>query len=135
MVDSVCLGFETKCLRELLRISYTERTTNDLAQSLSSWDTRKPRNRETAQVVHVALHDILSIIVLHSTMEDRRGGQRKSWMASVKEWTGRSMQQDRSRLIRVTSLVGAASSQVPQTTGTGRPVYLVIAPVKGSMMR
>ncbi|PIK45030.1 hypothetical protein BSL78_18122 [Apostichopus japonicus] len=93
-------AFETKCLRKLLRILYTDRKTNDYVRHtvgdlmglyeplLSTVNCRK-----LAWFGHVTRHDSLSKVILQATVEGcrRRGRQRRNWPDNVKDWTGLDM--------------------------------------------
>ena len=89
-------AFETKCLRNLLRIPYLVHKTNDWVRSKMNFlaDPQEPllaavKRRKLAWFGHVPRHDSLSKTILRGTLEgwQRRGRQRKCWMDNIKEWT------------------------------------------------
>ncbi|PIK55282.1 endonuclease-reverse transcriptase [Apostichopus japonicus] len=93
-------AFETKCLRKLLRILYTDRKTNDYVRETVG-DLVGPyepllstvKRRKLAWFGHVTRHDSISKVILQGTVEGgrRRGRQRRNWSDNVKDWTGLDM--------------------------------------------
>ena len=90
-------AFETKCMRKILRISWTERKTNDYVWSrVESVSGRQERllstvkRRKLLWFGHVTRHDSLAKTTMQGTIQGgrRRGRQRKNWMENIKEWTG-----------------------------------------------
>jgi hypothetical protein len=76
------------------------------------------KRRKLAWYGHVTRHDSLSKTILQGTVNGsrKRGGQRKTWIDNIKEWTGLSV----STLLRVAErrdqwriLCGAASVLTP----------------------
>jgi hypothetical protein len=51
------------------------------------------KHRKLAWYGHVTRHDSLSKTILQGTVygSQRRGGQRKTWIDNIKEWTGLSV--------------------------------------------
>ena len=89
-------AFKTKCIRKLLRISYSEHNkTNDWVRSkLNSLVGPKElllatvKRRKLAWFGHVTRHDSFSTTILRGTLEGGRcrGRQRKCWLDNIKEW-------------------------------------------------
>ena len=89
-------AFEHKCLRKLLRISYTEHKTNQFVRQLVTIlaGMQEPflatvKRWKLAWYGHISRHDSLSKTILQGTVESkqRRGCPRKSWSDNVKDWT------------------------------------------------
>ena len=89
-------AFENKSHRKILRISYTERKTNEwVKQQITALaGGQQPllatvKRRKLAWYGHVSCHDSLSKTILQGTVEGKRkrGRQRKSWIDNIKEWT------------------------------------------------
>ena len=92
--------FETKCMRKLLCISYSEHKTNDCVRSKINFlvdpvtrstvtSSATVRRRKLARFGHVTRYDSLSKTILQGTWEgrQRRGRQRKCWMDNIKDLT------------------------------------------------
>ena len=95
-------AFETKCMRKLLRISWTEHKTNDYVwnrvESVAGRQERllsTVKRRKLLWFGHVTRHDSLAKTIMQGTIHGgrRRGRQKKSWMENIKEWTGLLMHQ------------------------------------------
>ena len=93
-------AFETKCLRNLLRISYLVHKTNDWVRSKINFlvGQQEPllataKRRKLSWFGHVTRHDSLSKTILRGILEGgrRRSRQRKCWMDNRKEWTSLPM--------------------------------------------
>ena len=89
-------AFETKCLRKLLGISYSEHKTNDCVRSKINFlvGPQEPlqatvKGWKLAWFGHVTRHDRLSKTILQGTLEAgrRRDRQRKCWMGNIKAST------------------------------------------------
>jgi len=100
-------AFENKCYRCVLQVSYLEHKTNvfihdQIRQLAGRQETllKVVRRRILAWFGHVTRHQMLSKVVLQGMVDGgrRRGGQRKTWLDNIKEWTGR----DISTLMRIT---------------------------------
>ena len=94
MTDKRIQGFQTKCLRKLLCISYLEHKTNDWVRSKINFGMgpQEPllatvKRRKLAWFGHVSSRDSLPKTVLQGTLEAgrRRAQQRKCWMDNNKE--------------------------------------------------
>ena len=92
--------FETKFMRKLLCISYSEHKTNDCVRSKINFlldpvtrstvtSSATVRRRKLARFGHVTRYDSLSKTIFQGTLEGgrRRGRQRKFGMHNVTEWT------------------------------------------------
>ena len=99
-------AFEHKCLRKLLRISYTEQKTNEYVRMLVTIlaGCQEPLlamvKRRKVTYGPVSRHDSLSKTILQGTVEgkQRRGRPRKSWSDNVKHW----MDQPTAQTLRAT---------------------------------
>ena len=89
-------AFETKCLRKLLHISYTEHKIYDYVWSIvkNLVGPQKPllatiRRWKLAWFGHVMWHDSLSKTITQGTVKGRwrHGQQKKSWFDNTKDWT------------------------------------------------
>ena len=92
--------FETKCLRNCLRISCLELKTNDWVRDKINFPVGPQesllatvRRRKLAWVGLVICLISLSETILHGTLEGGRHSrrQRKCWMDNCKEWTSLPM--------------------------------------------
>ena len=93
-------SFKMKCLRELLRTSYSEHKTNDWVRSKIN-SLVGPQEHLLATVKrwklawsgHVTRHNSLSRTILQGTLEGwwHCGQQRQCWLDNIKEWTSLPM--------------------------------------------
>ena len=93
-------SFKMKCLRELLRTSYSEHKTNDWVRSKIN-SLVGPQEHLLATVKrwklarfgHVTCHNNFSKIILQGPLEGQQycSQQRKCWMDNIKEWTSLPM--------------------------------------------
>ena len=89
-------AFETKCLRNLLRISYLENKTNDWVRSKinflvgpQKYLLATVKTQKLASFAHLACHDSLSKTIRQGTLE---GGQSRyqpieCWTDNINDWT------------------------------------------------
>ena len=86
-------GFENKCYRRMLDISYIEHKTNEYIWQRQELLLSTVKRRKLTWFGHVCRHDTLPNIIQQVTVAGRRrrGRLRKSWKDNIKEWTGQSM--------------------------------------------
>ena len=88
--------FKTKCFKQMLRISWKDRKSNDFVRSQRTTVAghQEPllalvKKRKLQQFGHVIHHKSLPKTVLQGTLKGsrQRGRQTKGWVDNIKEWT------------------------------------------------